>query len=135
MEKLKRVKELIELLFEHNEYGKGFRSIGKWSILDNVDDVNDVELNEYQLTHIKKLLEKHGVFILMKEAYSDKYRIHDVYSFTCFFKCNLYGALIYDKLTMDENQLNNICCLIMKEAPLEKFDDHCIGYEYTHQYN
>lgn len=48
----------IRNLYELNDNGKGFRSIGKWEIIENIDDVSNYELNEHQYKHADKILDK-----------------------------------------------------------------------------
>ena len=106
----------IRDLYELNDNGKGFRSIGKWEIIENIDDLSNYELNEPQYKHADKILDRHGYFIIMKEAYSDKYRIHDTYSFCFFFMCNIAGALIYNNLNEQEEKYYQCCYEILDKA-------------------
>ena len=59
----------------------------------------------------------------MKEAYSEKYKVHDVYSFCFFFMANLAEHLIYSEFmgwSDKEKKYYELCYSILKE---DKFCD------------
>ena len=111
-----KIKELHKL----NE-GLGFRSIVKWEIKENIEDLSNYELNEHQYKHADNVLDRHGYFIIMKDSNSDKYRILDVYSFCFLFMSNLAEHLIYNaygEWTDKEKQYYSLCYDILNEGKL-----------------
>ena len=113
------IQDKIKKLYELNENGKGFRSIGKWEIKENIDVLSNYNINEHQYKHADNVLDRYGFFIIMKEAYNEQYRIHDVYSFCFFFMANLAGHLIYnayEEWSDKEKKYYNLCYDILEKG-------------------
>ena len=112
---------MINSLFEKNENGKGFRSIGNWETMDKnrlVLESTSMPINNHQFDYAIKCIEKEeekgnlGVVVVMKEAYSEKIRIHCVKSFAYFFLCNLASKELIEELDESDLELKNICMQI-----------------------
>lgn len=135
--------EFIEKIYYLNENGKGFRSIGEWIKVGSISsaDPSYYNFNEHQVKHLEEVIKKYDCAIIMKEAYADKYRIHDPYSFGAWFLANIYGALVYedyekldDKIKqifrLINNTLNDVYISIASPSIFEKYevkkseDDH-----------
>ena len=113
------IQDKIKQLYKLNNNGEGFRSIGKWDIKENIEDLSNYDLNEHQFKHADNILDRHGFLIIRKEAYAEKYRIHDVYSFCFSFMADLAGLLIYnayEKWSDKEKQYYALCYDILDEG-------------------
>lgn len=100
----------LEDIYYKNENGKGYRSIGEWIIIKSLTsfDPSHYNFNEHQVKHLGKVLETYGYGVIMKEAYSDKYRMHDPYSFTSWFLANIYGELVYTNYSEIDEKIKDI---------------------------
>lgn len=95
----------------------GLRSVGEWSIVKNINDIKieSANLNEFQIKHANVCIEKENCFILMKEKYNSKYRIHSLYSFASNMMTQIFGSnsKIVGDYTENEKKIEEICLEIL----------------------